>query len=315
MAIPSFYSARIVLVIVTVELMIFSQQMVWGADPRNTSCGAPIEATDADRVQFALNLEFLEAEFFLYGALGQGLDSINASLAQGGPPPVGGQKANLDPLDRSVIEEFAFQEVGHLRAIVDRVGGFPRPLLNLSGLNFAKLMDEAVGFPLNPPFDPYADSVNYLLAAYTIPYVGLVGYVGTIPSLTLSTSRSLVASLLAVEAGQDAVIRAFLYERARKLVYPYTITVADFTNSISGLRNRLAMCGNKDEGLIVPLELGAENRTTSNVLSADTYSLGYARTPPEILRIVYSTASEYRPGGFFPKGANGNIAQRFLVNN
>lgn len=117
-----------------------------------------------------------------------------------------------------------------------------------------------------------------------------------------------------MESGQDAVIRALLYERAVEIVPPYGITVAKFTNYISGLRNKLAMCGIKDEGIIVPPELGAENRTTSNVLSADTASLGYARTPPEILRIVYSTGSEYRPGGFFPKGANGNIAQRFLVN-
>lgn len=122
----------------------------------------------------------------------------------------------------------------------------------------------------------------------------------------------MVAKLLAVESGQDAVIRALLYEKAGVFVFPYAITVADFTKYVSGLRNKLAMCGNKDEGIIVPPELGAENRTTSNVLSADTESLGYARTPPEILRIVYSTGSEYRPGGFFPKGANGNIAQRFI---
>lgn len=75
----------------------------------------PIKASDVDWVQFAMNLEFLEAEFFLRGSLGQGLDSIAAYLAQGGPPPVGGVKANLDPVTRRIIEEFGYQEVGHLR--------------------------------------------------------------------------------------------------------------------------------------------------------------------------------------------------------
>ena len=42
---------------------------------------------------------------------------------------------------------------------------------------------------MNPPFDPYLDTVHYLLASYAIPYVGLVGYVGTIPSLTNETSQ------------------------------------------------------------------------------------------------------------------------------
>jgi hypothetical protein len=75
----------------------------------------PIVANDTDQIQFALNLEFLEAEFFLYGALGKGLDSFEPTFAHGGPPPVGAKKANLDPLVRRIIEEFGYQEVGHLR--------------------------------------------------------------------------------------------------------------------------------------------------------------------------------------------------------
>lgn len=79
------------------------------------SCG-PIIANDKDRIQVALNLEFLEAEFFLNGALGKGLDAIDPGLAAGGPPPAGAKKANLDPLTNQIIEEFGYQEVGHLRS-------------------------------------------------------------------------------------------------------------------------------------------------------------------------------------------------------
>ena len=122
----------------------------------------------------------------------------------------------------------------------------------------------------------------------------------------------MVAGLLGVEAGQDAVIRALLYERANVIVLPYGKTVAEFVNRTAELKNRLANCGIKDEGIIVPQSLGAENRTNSNILSANTDSLSYARTPPEILRIVYGTGSENKPGGFFPKGAGGNIARLYL---
>ena len=118
-----------------------------------------------------------------------------------------------------------------------------------------------------------------------------------------------MASLLGVESGQDAVIRTLLYERGAEYVHPYPITVAEFTNRISELRNKLGMCGIKDEGITVPLYLGAENRTNSNVLSANAGSLSYARTPQEILRIVYGSGSESIPGGFYPAGANGNIAR------
>lgn len=62
-----------------------------------------------------MNLEYLEAEFFLFGALGLGLDKVAPNLTMGGPSPIGAQKANLDPLTRDIILQFAWQEVGHLR--------------------------------------------------------------------------------------------------------------------------------------------------------------------------------------------------------
>ncbi|WRX08198.1 hypothetical protein QQP08_000685 [Theobroma cacao] len=268
---------------------------------------APIEADDKARIQFAQNLEFLETEFFMNGTRGEGLGAYAPEFAKGGPPPIGAKKANLDPL---LVE--SSRNLVIRKAIVTKVGGIPRPLLDTSSENFAKLFDKAVGYCLDPPFDPYTNTNNFLLASYAIPYVGLEGYVGTIPFLHNYTSRKLVASLLGVESGQDAVLRALLYEKACEKVEPYDITVADFTDMISGLRNKLANCGIKDEGLIVPLELGAENRTTSNVLSADTNSLSYARTPPEILRIVYGDGNEHKPGAFFPEGANGNIPRAHL---
>ncbi|KAK9281214.1 hypothetical protein L1049_004109 [Liquidambar formosana] len=277
------------------------------------NCG-PIVANDKDRIEFALNLEFLEAEFFLNGALGRGLDTIAPQYALSGPPSVGARIANLDALVRRIIEEFGYQEVGHLRAIISAVGGFRRPLIDLSPVNFAKIFNEAVGSILIPPFDPYANTINYLLAAYMIPYLGLVGYVGTIPFLANNTSLQLVAGLLGVEAGQDAVIRTLLYERANQTVVPYNLSVAEFTIRLSAYRNQLAMCGIKDEGIIaLPPVMGAENRTTSNILSANYDSLSYSRTSPEILRILYDTGSENRPGGFFPLGANGAIARSYLI--
>lgn len=50
-------------------------------------------------------------------------------------------------------------------------------------------MNNAFGRALEPPFDPYANTINYLLASYVIPYVGLTGYVGANPKLQGSSSR------------------------------------------------------------------------------------------------------------------------------
>lgn len=73
--------------------------------------------SDIDLVEFPLNLEYFEAEFFLWGALGYGLDVVDPSLTMGGPPPVGPKRAKLSPLIRDVIAQFAYQEIGHLRFI------------------------------------------------------------------------------------------------------------------------------------------------------------------------------------------------------
>ncbi|KAJ1420828.1 Ferritin-like domain [Sesbania bispinosa] len=268
--------------------------------------------SDVDLLEFPLNLEYLEAEFFLFGSLGHGLDVVAPNLAQGGPPPIGAKLAKLDILVRDVILQFGLQEVGHLRAIKSTVRGFPRPLLDLSTESFAKIMDNAFGRPLHPPFDPYANEINFLLASYVIPYVGLTGYVGANPMLQNATSKRLVAGLLGVESGQDAVIRALLYERRGMMVQPYGISVAEFTNRISALRNRLGKGGLKDEGLVVPRVQGAEGRVSGNILAGDRDSLAYPRTPQEILSIVYGTADERLPGGFYPNGASGRIARSYL---
>ncbi|KAG4956539.1 hypothetical protein JHK84_042517 [Glycine max] len=203
------------------------------------------------------------------------------------------------------IRKLRAENVG--RAIKSKVTGFPRPLLDLSSASFAKLMDSAVEKPLVPPFDPYANSLNFIIASYVIPYVGLTGYVGVNPLLQNATSRKLVAGLLGVESGQDAVLRELLYECKVQLVAQYKVTVAEFTNRISIHRSKLGNMGMKDEGIIVPKELGAESRVRGNILAGDDDSLAYSRTPEEILRIVYGSDHEDVCGGFYPNGASGLI--------
>ncbi|MBA0616554.1 hypothetical protein Godav_016596, partial [Gossypium davidsonii] len=190
------------------------------------------------------------------------------------PPPIGAQKANLDSITNGVILQFGYQEVGHIKAIKNVVRGFPRPQLDLSASTFAKVIDQAIDSPLQPPFNPYANN--------------------------------LVTGLLGIESGQDAVIRALLYPLRLAKVPPYDIDVDEFTRRISNLRNTLGRAGSKDESLTVPVNEGGEGRVQGNVLAGDHFSLAYNRTPEEILKIVYGSGNESIPGGYFPKGAGGS---------
>lgn len=79
---------------------------------------------DVDLLEFPLNLEYLEADFFLWGALGYGLDKVAPELVDGGPEQVGGKMADLCPFVRDIITQFAYQEVGHIRLDCGLPNGF-----------------------------------------------------------------------------------------------------------------------------------------------------------------------------------------------
>jgi len=274
----------------------------------------PVTAMEVDILNFALNLEYLEGEYFNGALYGEGIDKFDPSLSGGGPPPIGIELANLDPATRDIVQQFGLQEVGHVRIIRETVKkAIPRPQLDLRVEVWAKFFEEALGYRLIPPFNPYENSVNFVLSVYFLPYMGLTGYVGANPNLTSPTAKRLVAGLLGVESGQDAVIRHWLYERSNLKVYPYPITVAEMTAKISILRNILGKTGIVDEGVIVPKELGAEGRVSGNILSADPNSLSYSRTPRKILRVLYGTGNESIAGGFYPHGANGRTARSYLL--
>lgn len=275
--------------------------------------GTLLPQSDVDLLEFPLNLEYLEAEFFCWSALGYGLDGIDVNLAVGGPPPIGGQTAALTPFVRDVASQFCYQEVGHLRAIKQNVRGFPRPQLDISAASFGKIVEQAMNMTLDPPFNPYESSLNFLIASYIIPYVGLTGYVGANPKLLTPQARKLVAGLLGVESAQDAVIRALLYERGLSRVASYGVGVAELTAHISELRNALGRNGVKDEGLVVAPGQGPEGQTVGNIIAGDRFSLAYDRTPEEILGVVYGTGNPSQAGGFFPQGGDGRIARGFLM--
>ncbi|CAJ1940778.1 unnamed protein product [Sphenostylis stenocarpa] len=250
--------------------------------------------SDQDLLEFVLNIEYLSAEYFLYGAYGRGLDATAPELTKGGPPPIGGRKANLDPLLQDIFTQFALMNVGHLRAIYGAVKGFPEPLLNISTGVFGQLVDAALGQNLSSPFDVYANPLNFLLGADIMSYFTPVACVGITPQL------------------QNANYKSSIFICRDAPIPPYNVKVSDFTDRISDFANRLGKEGIKSEGIVVPQSEGAEGKTTGNVIAGDKDSLAFERTQRGILRIIYGTGNEHFPGSFFPNGANGRIARSFL---
>ncbi|KAK1370701.1 hypothetical protein POM88_036793 [Heracleum sosnowskyi] len=154
MAISIISSSSVIVLVVTILCSEVLCKPYPKCDPDYPDYGLPIYKRDVELLQFAENLEHLEADYFLFAAYGYGLDIFAPELVGGGPPPIGARRANLDNQTRNITGEFGLQEIGHLRALKSTVGGFPRPLLDLSESNFAKIMNSAIGYKLDPPFNP-----------------------------------------------------------------------------------------------------------------------------------------------------------------
>ncbi|XP_039036752.1 desiccation-related protein PCC13-62-like [Hibiscus syriacus] len=197
-----------------------------------------------------------------------------------GPAPIGVTSANVDIRTRRFIDESGLASLGHIRAIANITSlqtPLTMPQLDIRAQVFAKFID-VLNVTLDPPFNIYPNTDSFLSAAAYTSYLLKQYYAGIMPSILGNLGN--VTTLLTAQ-----------------------------------IINQLGGCGVKDEGLTVPLPLGAETRTTNNVIPADVNTLSYKRTALEILRIVFITGNATRAGGFFPNGFVGTLYQRIVALN
>ncbi|MGP7794989.1 ferritin-like domain-containing protein [Sphingomonas sp. CLY1604] len=273
--------------------------------------------SEIDVLNFALNLEYLEAQFYSYAATGQGLPN---NLLTGG---VGTQGAVVtgtgagsarqvqfsDPAIAAYAREIAADEVAHVTFLRTAIGSAAStaamPQINISGsAGGAFAAAAAAASPAITGFDPYADDNSFLLAAFVFEDVGVTAYKGAAGALfNNKLYLEAAAGILAVEAYHAALVRTALY--ARGLNTPSLRTTAD---TISNLRDSVDGSSDLDQG-ISP----TTNATgiVANIAPLDPSGLAFSRTPAQVLNVVYLNPKSVTAGGFFPNGINnGNTALR-----
>eukprot|EP00879_Flechtneria_rotunda_P021060 GHRR01022186.1.p1 GENE.GHRR01022186.1~~GHRR01022186.1.p1 ORF type:complete len:280 (-),score=73.94 GHRR01022186.1:2206-3045(-) len=201
-----------------------------------TKTGSPFGAiTDQDILNFLANTECLESTFNTYAAFGAGLPQ---SLRPGNV--TGGKLGNLSPEVREWAQEVALDEQGHVRLIREVLGdrSVPCPDLDITG-GFQKYFDNAVGKQSNPPFDPYKNDINFLLATWSLEEIGATGDKGCILLVTNPGVANGISGLATSASYQSGVDRHFLWQRRNESVPEYNMTVHEVVMAISNYRNEL----------------------------------------------------------------------------
>ena len=154
---------------------------------------------DADIVNFALNLEYLEAEFYSMATYG-------ATLVQRGiltkadetGPTTGGRKVNgwntkTPPTAylATALREDEMKHVLFLRSVLGS-GAVKKPAINL----------DAVGFG-------FADVGSFLMLARIFEDVGVSAYLGAAPLISSKVYLGAAAAILATEAQHAGSIRVY----------------------------------------------------------------------------------------------------------
>lgn len=241
--------------------------------------------TDTDILNFALNLEYLEAEFYLRAATGMGLSDTDAGSGAG-TVTGGAQVPFKTPAIQQYALEIANDELAHVRFLRKALGSaaVPRPAIDLTNSFNAAASAAGIG----SMFDPFSDEDSFLVGAFTFEDVGVTAYHGAAGKLTTASNLGAAAAIMAVEAYHAGEIRTLIADLGGNYL--------TYANQISQLR---AAAGG-----------GAETPVAgSTITAADSNSIAYDRTTDQVLHIVYlnANAGAVKSGGFYPNGLNGTI--------
>ena len=261
-----------------------------GAASTPASAQAAGMITDADIFNFALNLEYLEAEFYLRASVGVGLAEAEVTgVGTVGPVSGGRQVAFSSQLIANYANEIARDERLHVNTLRRALGSsaVARPAIDL-GLSFT-LAARAAGLAgPNDVFDAFANETNFLLAAFIFEDVGVTAYHGAAAAIQDPANLSGAAGILAVEAYHAGIIRTVLYGMG---LFSQAQAISDARDSLDG----------PDD-----LDQGIGDAMTSNLVPVDSAGVAFQRTPQQVLNIVYLNPNG-TPTGFFPNGLAGAI--------
>lgn len=256
---------------------------------------AQAAVTDTDILNFALNLEYLEAQFYTYATTGAGLPSSSTS-GSGGAGGTVTIKANPKvPFSTPFLQQFAAEvatdEQNHVSFLRSALGSSAVAQPNIDLMNSFNALAQAAG--LGASFDPFASETNFLIGAFIFEDVGVTAYQGAATLLTSKTYLDKAAGIQGVEAYHAASIRTRIYQAGS--------TAQSISQAIAATRAKLDGTNNDDIGV------STSQSGVATIVDNDSNGMTYARSATQVLSIVYGGGAAGTGGAFYPNAMNGTI--------
>ena len=150
--------------------------------------------SDVDILNFALNLEYLEGEFYAVATSGKRLSEIGVGItgAGRGGETTGGSKVSLDDRVGTIASQISIDETAHVNFLRAALGNsaVAKPAINLAALG--------VGFN---------NQLEFLTVAQIFEDAGVSAYRGAAPLISNSQILSAAAGIALTEAQHAGILR------------------------------------------------------------------------------------------------------------
>jgi len=228
-----------------------------------------------DVLNFALNLEYLEATFYLTVTTGSGLPGTATGTSPGAVTGGQGRVTFVNPGVQALANQLAADEMAHvqfLRATMQSLSLTPvdMPALDLTGGTAT----------------PVTTDAQFLALARRLETTGVSAYEGAITALVSNTAALTYAAQIHDTEGQhEGILRQYC------------------------IANQIISAA-VDSGDLPPYAApsGSNPATVRTFNTGAATGLNTTRNTSQVLMIVYNkTAAGVSSGGFFPSGVNGNI--------
>jgi hypothetical protein len=233
-------------------------------------------STEVEVLQFALNLEYLEAEFYTRAVESKGIEAYGIGingLANGANPSAGGTTTGPSGLyfnnafqydDFQVAYDIANDERQHVTLLRTALGSqaIAKPNIDLTALGFG-----------------FGSQYEFTMLARIFEDIGVSAYAGAAGLLTTPEVITTAARILAAEAEHVSALRLLIALHQTKTA---PLDAADLIPPPSGKIQQIFSM-NTANGLVP------------------------TRTPGEVLYLAFGNKEGATSGGFFPTGVNGAI--------